>query len=153
MAKSFHDIINSGQIEVSHKGEDVTLELPEVLKELKGILMDKESLLIWMKENEIELGVIHAGIQKIIIDSRAKARPSIDTKTGATKSIIDEKEKAQERMDDLIIKATLPPGSSTNPLKAAVKALKNLGMDLDTVIGILGDKFDPTEVKEMFNSL
>jgi len=116
MAKSFHDIIKAGKFEVKHGSNYATLDIPEVLQELDGILMDKELLLAWMYENDIEVGVIHAGIQKIIIDARAKARPKVNSKTGETLNILDDLVNSQARIDAFEIKPTLPPGSSKKPV-------------------------------------
>lgn len=162
MAKSFHTIINEGTLEVDHKGETVTLELPDVLKDLKGILMDKDALAEWIETYEIELGVYHAAIQKIIIDVRAKARPSTDTKTGVSKSIIDEKINAQKRVDDVTIKPTLPPGSSTpkafskgeeSALTMAIESLQAIPMDDQTIVDTLGTKFDKAKVQAVIDNL
>ena len=153
MAKSFHTILGEGTLEVDHRGETVTLELPGWLAEAKDVLLDEAKLKAWAEENEILHGLLHAGIQKTLIDMRAKARPGTNAKTGETKSIIDDKAAAQARLNDFVVKPTLPPGHSTNPLKKAVQALKALGMDLKTIQGVLTDKFDSAEIEAMFNSL
>lgn len=155
MAKSFHDIIKDGRIEVTHQGEEVTLELPAIFKELQGGLMDKEQLLFWMESNDVEMGVIHAGIQKLIIDLRAKARPSTDTKTGRSDSIVAGKDDAQARVDGFEIKPTLPPGSSTpkafgkgveQALRMSIEALQAVGMTDEVIKDTLGAKFDRAQV-------
>lgn len=162
MAKSFHTILNgNGSFEIDHQGETATLELPQVLKDLNGILMNKEALAEWIEVYEIELGVYHTAIQKIIIDVRAKARPAID-KDGNTKSIVTELESVQKRIDDFVIKPTLPPGSSTpkafgkgeeSALKAAIEALKMAAMTDETIVDILGVKFDQAKVQAVLDSL
>ena len=143
MAKSFHNIIAEGTIEVSHQGEDVTLNLPEWLKAANGLLEDEEKLLEWATEQEILLPALQSGIQKVIIDIRAAARPNIDTKTGATKSIKADIENAQERIDNFVWKAVPKPGTKTkksdaelladmlaNPSQEVLAILKAKGIEL-----------------------
>ena len=152
MAKSFHDIIKAGKLEVDHKGETIIVDVPNWLAESSGILMDSVELTKWATEHEIIHGLLHAGIQKTLIDLRAKARPITD-KEGNSDSILDDQANAQLRIDCFVVKPTPPPGSSANPLKMAVKGLKGTGMDLPTIVGILTDKFSESEVTEIFNSL
>ena len=132
MAKSFHSILKEKVIEVKHVGDEIKLNLPEWLTECSEFLMDEEKMLAWAKDNELLLGLIHNGIQKTIIDLRAKARPSIKTvkdisdydkekmeeqgyifdRGTVTKRITHDKEKAQERIDNFILKPTPAPGAS-----------------------------------------
>jgi len=158
MAKSFHNIISEGTLEVNHQGEDVVLDLPEWLKESKGILMDSELLVAWANEHEIIHGLLHAGIQKTIIDMRAKARPNVDIKSGKSDSIVSDKDGAQDRIDDFVVKPTLPPGSSTpkafskgeeSALKMSIEAMQEIGMDNEAIVTALSTKFDIAKIRHI----
>ncbi|MCP3683276.1 MAG: hypothetical protein GY861_11360 [bacterium] len=162
MAKSFHDIIKGGKLDVDHKGESVTLELPEWLKESTDYLMDSELLTQWAEEHEIIHGLLHAGIQKTIIDLRAKARPSTNSKTGETKSIIDDLVNAQQRVNNFVVEPTKPPGHSKgktflkgeeSALTSAIEALRIAGMDDDFILTTLGAKFDTVKVQMVLKGL
>jgi len=155
MAKSFHEIIKTGKLEVDHKGETIVLELPGWLTEAKDILMDSEMLTVWATEHEIIHGLLHAGIQKTIIDLRAKARPATD-KDGISASILDDQLNAQLRVDGFVVKPTLPPGSG--PLKAFAKGVESvLTSSIETLLGFgipeedivekLGINFDKSQVR------
>jgi len=162
MAKSFHTIISEGTLEVDHKGETEVFELPSWLAETSGILMDSEKLTDWAIENEIIHGLLHAGIQKVIIDIRAKCRPGTDVKSGLTKSIVAEKIACQERIDGFVVKPTLPPGSSTPKafgkgveaaLVMSIEAMQGAGMSDDVILGALSSKFDRAQVQSVLDSL
>ncbi len=142
MAKSFHTILAEGTIEVLHRGQAVNLELPEWLTDAKDCLMDESALLEWAKEHEILHGLIHSGIQQEIIRIRAAARPSVNTKTDESKSIIDEQDNAQDRVNEYVCKPTLPPGSTDNKAvskaieaerKKMIAAMTAAGIDNDTI--------------------
>ena len=77
MAKSFHTIIDDGFFEVDHKGDLVTLALPEMFQEIKGLTEDKTKLVEWIERNDIVLQVIQCAIQKRFIELRAIARPTV----------------------------------------------------------------------------
>ena len=129
MAKSFHNILDDGKIEVSHRGEDVTLTLPAWLTEASPVLMDEELLVEWAKENEVLHGLIHSGIQQEIIRLRAVARPPVDTKTDTSLSIILDKENAQDRMNEYVCKPTLPPGQASNKKVSEAIAIERTKME------------------------
>jgi len=154
MAKSFHTIISEGTLEVDHKGETLTLTLPNWLTEAKNILMDSEMLTLWATEHEIIHGLLHAGIQKTIIDLRAKARPVTD-KDGISASILDDQH-AQLRVDGFVVKPTLPPGSG--PLKefakgvqsvltSSIETLLGFGIPEDQIVDNLGTNFDKAQIR------
>lgn len=134
MAKSFHNIIKEGTFEVLHQGNEVTLNLPEWLTEAANQLNNEDDLLIWAQDNEILHGLLHMALQQLIIALRAKARPQvkaysspdkitektedgwiIDTvKCEVTKSIIADKNNAQIRIDDFVLKPVPAPGTVSN---------------------------------------
>ena len=102
--------------------------------------MDEQALTKWAQENEIIHGLLHAGIQKTIIDMRAKARPTVNVKTGETKSIVKEKAAAQEALNDFVVKPTPKPGTSSKALTVD-KALE------------LAEKLSPEKLAEMLAKL
>jgi hypothetical protein len=162
MAKSFHTILVERTLEVDHKGETVILDLPSWLSDAKEVLMDKDGLVSWAQENEIIHGLLHAGIQKTLIDLRAKARPSTNTKTGESKSILDDRRQAQERIEEFVVRPVPVPGQGKtkafgkgeeSALKAAIEALKMAGMDDGKIVDILGEKFDARKVQQVIAGL
>lgn len=140
MAKSFHSIISSGDIEVMHKGEEVALKLPAWLIAADGKLEDEAQLLKWAQEQEVLLPALQSAIQKVIIEIRASARPA-DSEDKPI-SIISDIIAAQERVDNFVWKATPKPGQSkavlaTDALKkqkaSMITAMKELGIDEDLI--------------------
>jgi len=155
MSKSFHEIIKTGKLEVDHKGETIVLDLPTWLTKAKDSLMDSEMLTLWATEHEIIHGLLHAGIQKTIIDLRAKARPVTD-KDGISASILDDQLNAQLRVDGFVVKPTLPPGSG--PLKefakgvqsvltSSIETLLGFGIPEDQIVDNLGTNFDKAQIR------
>ena len=146
MAKSMYDIIESGSLEVDHKGETVDIELPGWVKELSGKLEDEEALQMWATEHEIFLPIFHYFIKQLLIALRAQARPQakmykdlavfktalttidkseyhISENTGElSKRISCDMEDAQTRVDEFVCKPTARPGTGT--AKAAEKIKK-----------------------------
>lgn len=163
MAKSFHTILVEGKLEVDHKGQTVVLELPSWLGEAKDVLMDEAKLKEWAEKNEVMHGLLHAGIQKTIIDMRAKARPGTNAKTGESKSILDDQEGAQKRLDEFKVTPTPPPGQGgkgkafgkgeESALTAAIEALKMAGIADEQVVLILGAKFALEKVRRVLDGL
>ena len=142
-----YDIIESGSLEVDHKGETVNIELPDWVKELSGKLEDEEALQVWATEHEIFLPIFHYFIKQLLIALRAQARPQakmykdlavfktaltaierraeyhINEDTGElSKRISCDIEDAQTRVDEFVCKPTARPG--TGNAKAAEKIKK-----------------------------
>jgi len=99
--------------------------------------------------------LLHAGIQKTIIDLRAKARPVTD-KDGISASILDDQLNAQLRVDGFVVKPTLPPGSG--PLKefakgvqsvltSSIETLLGFGIPEDQIVDNLGTNFDKAQIR------
>jgi hypothetical protein len=149
MAKSFYNIISSGKLEVNHKGNDVELELPSWLKEVNGKLEDEQALLAWAQEYEVLHGLMHFGIQQVIIALRSAARPQVKIfrdveKAKAfmagiedidnwhvskgqdefSKNILVDSKEAQKRVDGFVLKMVPKPGESK--AGATIKAEKNV---------------------------
>ncbi len=136
MAKSFHNIIKDGTFVVSHRGEDVTLTLPEWLSEAKDKLDDEKALTEWAKDNGVLHALLHAGIQQLIINLRAIARPPVNIKTDESLSIIVNIIAAQERINEYIFKPVAKPGQAS-----VTKIAKHLeGMTKEQVLELLATK-------------
>ena len=145
MAKSFYNILEEGKLEVNHKGNDVVFDLPSWLSEADGKLEDEAALLEWAKEYEVLHGLMHFGLQQLIIALRSAARPQVKvfrdvdkakafmatikdvenwhvnkSQDEFSKSIIADSEEAQDRIDGFSLKAVPKPGESK--AKAKVKA-------------------------------
>lgn len=143
MAKSFHIIISDGTIAVKHtpaklnnsgvlkreKTEEVVLDLPEWLTASNGLLDNEDGLLSWAQEHEILLPLLQNGLQKTMIDIRAKARPKVD-KNDETISIIEDIDNAQERVDNFIMKVTPKPGTSKTKAAEIALRLQSNSMEL-----------------------
>jgi len=134
MAQSIHTIIKTGKFEVKHQHEEVMLNIPQYLIINSDVMMDEDKLLQWAMDNEILHGLLHKGIKQLIIDLRATARPQVKlysspdkikereedgfridkTKCEVTRSIIKDADKAQDRIDNYIIKPLPIPGTTTN---------------------------------------
>ena len=162
MAKSFYTIIDEQEIEVLHQGEQVVLDLPSWIKEAKGLLEDEEELLKWAKDHGILHGLLHSGIQHEIIAIRAIARPSINAKTGATKSILADRDKAQDRVSKYVCKAVPKPGTSAgSKAKQAeytayvnmAKAMASTGLDEATIKKALASTCDTLTVAKIMNEI
>ena len=99
---SFHNIIENGLIDISHRGETANFEIADWHKKLKGILFDEEALIAWAREYEIVIPVFHYFVQQLHIAIRATSRPKM-------KNLIDmsiprasgEKEKIAEALKKL----------------------------------------------------
>ena len=149
MAKSFHTILKEGTIDVNHKGEDVTFDLPTWLTSAMDLLEDEQKLLAWAQTHEVLHGLMHFGIQQLIIALRAAARPTVkvfkdvDKAKAFMATIKDpslwhintsqdefskvmsaelEKVEAQKRIDEFVLKAVPKPGTSKAAVAAAVAA-------------------------------
>ena len=160
MAKSFHEIIKDGTFEVKHDSEYATFDLPEVLADLQGRLMDVALLDEWADKHGIKLAVYHSAIQKAIIDARAKGRPGELKKVW--QSMLADLDGAQDRIDRFEMKPTLPPGSGTpkafgkgelSALTMSIEALQAASMDNGTILGILGAKFDKVKIQTVLDTL
>ena len=137
--------MKEGQLEINHKGNDVTFDLPEWLQEASDVLEDEQALLTWAQDNEVLHGLMHFGIQQLIIALRSAARPqvkvfkdvdkakaflaSIENKAlwhinasqdefSKVMSVKSEQEAAQQRIDDFVLKPVPKPGTSQSASKA-----------------------------------
>jgi len=139
MAKSFYNIIEEGSISVSHRGEDVTLQLPSWLCDADGLLEDANALLEWANENKIVHALLHSGIQQMIIQMRAVARPKVNVKTDESLSIISDRENAQKRLYEFEMKPVAKPGQRKDTMTEddMFKALKAAGYTVEEIIAKL----------------
>jgi len=148
MAKSFHDILKTGKIDVLHNGDEITLELPEWLAEAAEHLMNEDALLQWAKDNEVLHGLLHSGIKQEIIMLRAAARPKDIADPSGLKgdmvkvSIVEDADGAQTRVDNYVCKPTPAPGAVSNKkVSAAIElerkkmavAMKAAGIEDDVI--------------------
>ena len=149
MAKSFYTILKEKVLDVNHKGDDVIFDLPDWLIAAVDHLEDEKALLTWAQEYEVLHGLMHFGIQQLIIALRRVARPQVKIFKDVNKaraflagienqddwhinksqdefsmSMIVDKLNAQKRIDDFELKAIPKPGESQ--AKATVKAEQNV---------------------------
>jgi len=153
MAKSIFTTINEKEFLIRHEANEATFNLPEYLKDLTiEILEDEEKLLTWTQDYEILHGLLHYGLQELIIKLRQTARPPVkletDTETGKEinvgKSIIEDKIAAQQRINDFVIKPLKKPGSSA--ANKVTEALEKQQKKMRTVLKSLGKSDDEIEV-------
>ena len=157
MAKSFHFIIDDGNFEVNHKGNDVILDLPEWLKDAKGKLNSLRDLTRWAVKNGILLALLHAGIQQLIIKLRAAARPDEDT------SILDDKDGAQARVNDFKFEAVPEPGTTGTASKVkkaenaaivkSINAMRTCKIPDDQIKSVLSAEFTRGQIALAFNEI
>ena len=114
MAQSIFEIVESGKFDVTHKGNEVNLAIPQDLACTAQVFESEEALLTYCNEKKLVHTMLQKGFKQAIIDSRAVARPDEDTSINAD----GEKEKAQERLDKLEFKPMTKPGSGTKVTKA-----------------------------------
>lgn len=101
MAKRIEQIMAEGEVEVSHKGEEVTLDLPEWFTASESFFTE-QALLDHCINHGILLATLQKGFEQHLIDLRAKARPqAIRPEKGADpvdQSIVKDKDGAQQRI-------------------------------------------------------
>ena len=162
MAKSFYTILEEGTIEVNHRGEDVTLNLPEWIKAAAPALESESDLLEWAQEYEVLHGLLHSGLQQEIIRLRAAARPAVNVKDDTSLSIIADKANAQKRIDDYVCKIVQKPGTgASNKIKKAefeayvrmASAMKTSGVPTETIKTTLGNACDNVTVALILNEI
>lgn len=166
MAKSFYDIIEKSEegFEVTHRGYEVVLELPEWVTELAGTtderwLEDPDKIWAWAQRHGIELAFCHRAIAQMIIDLRAAARPS-DVK-GEPQNI--KADTAQKALDAYEFKPTKRPGAGAGGAKkikaqAELETIKKLaigmieqGMEDDAIKGIFAGQFERAVLSQALN--
>lgn len=136
MAKSIHTTIKEDRLEVSHQGEDISLETPDWFRQFDEMMDDEEKLLHVARQEGVLHGLLHAGLQQAVIGMRAAARP---VKDGVTWTTEGEADRAQKRLDAYRPKPVPVPGAKkpVSP-EAAIAALKAAGLDREAIIALLG---------------
>jgi hypothetical protein len=174
MAKSFHTIIDEGVFEVDHKGDLVTLDLPDLFLEIKGLTEDKKALMAWVAKHNLELPVIQCAIQKRIIELRAIARPTVkkykdkENFDSAMKKIVDPEnwnidpknlelslkitadDKCQDRLDKAEWTKVDRPGSGT---KENVKKETEINTVKEAIKPWLAMGKTSDEIKEIYGAV
>ena len=109
MAKSIYTITDKKEIDVLHKGGEITLKLPSIFDDFTTI-DDKEELLEWAESHDLLQQLMQAGLRDWIIKIRAIARPDEDTRFSDEGEAI----KAQDRIDKMKFKLMTRPGSGVS---------------------------------------
>lgn len=152
MAKSFYNIIKEGKIKVTHGQNNVTLDLPTWLQEAKDCLENEDGLVAWARSNGVMHGLLHAGIQQVIIQMRAAARPDENT------NIIKDRNGAQERLDNYKCTPVRRPGTGSTQAEFNVhvkmaQAMADSGLDKDTIEEILAKNCDRIMIAKIMNAV
>jgi hypothetical protein len=74
---NIHEQIKKGSLEVMHQGYAATFSMPEWMKQLgdSGVLQDSEIIIKVLKDNDLLLGFLHAGLKECLVGLRAHIRP------------------------------------------------------------------------------
>ena len=142
MAQSIFEIVESGKFDVTHKGNEVNLTIPQDLACTAQVFESEELLYSYCNENGLVHAMLQKGFKQAIIDSRAVARPDEDTSISAD----GEKEKAQARLDKLEFKPMTKPGSGGTAVTKAVQSkiaeiynkMRATGMTDEEIEALLG---------------
>jgi len=162
MAQSLFEIIESGNIEVNHNGDDVTFAIPKWLYEAKGKLENEVDLEIWAKDNKILHALLHAGLADTIIGLRAAIRPA-DKKVGEDKvkvSLIKDETNAQKRANEFKITPKTRPGTGggvktkaeIDTLTKVCQAMREAGLDNETIHKMQDPVFGKAKVALALNN-
>ena len=129
MAQSIRQQLNSGKVEVQHKGQHATFDLPDWMHMSDSTLDNEPELLEHLRAHNIDLvALIHAGLDSNVIKVRAKARPSEDD---ATLDTATNRAKAREHMPSRLTK----PGQTTEKKAAgAIQALLDQGWSMEQIM-------------------
>ncbi len=149
MAKSIYTTLNEiNNFEITHGANTANFTLPSYLEGVRDILEDEEALIKWAMDHEIMHGLLHYGLQELLIKLRAVARPAAkyekNSNVNIGLTINADKEAAQERINNFVIKPLKRPGTGgtqTTKLKAEkeklVKVLKSMGKTDEEINNIL----------------
>lgn len=124
MAKSIHTTISEEAIEVMHDGETYMFTMPSWVLEFSDVMGDEDGLVEVARRHKCLHGLLHAGLQQLIINIRAKGRPA--DKKGETQPM--DTDAGQERIDSYRMKPVPVPGAirAITPDKA-IQSLKAAG--------------------------
>lgn len=144
------------EFDVQHEANTESFTLPSYLEGVGDILEDEDALVKWAQDHEIIHGLLHYGLQEMIIKLRQVARPPVkmefDKDLGKEvnigKTINADKEDAQERINDFVIKPIKRPGTGGTKI---TKALNEQKAKMRTVLEGLGKSED--EINELLSQL
>ena len=124
MAKSIHNTIKETTIDIQHAGQDYTFDMPGWVNDFSTHMDDVDGLVEVARKHDCLHGLLHAGLQQLIINIRAKGRPA--DKKGQTQPM--DVEAGQDRIDNYRMKPVPVPGAAKaiTPDKA-IAALKRAG--------------------------
>lgn len=148
MAKSLHTTMDEGTLDIVHQGEEVTVNIPDWILELRGHLFDKDHILAWLEEYDLVVPVTHYFIKELWIALRAKGRPVVkffkdpdayekekaelrhtglynfnDKDMSISLSLIKDKENAQKRINEFVLEPIEIPGQAvSDKVSKAVQA-------------------------------
>ena len=126
MAEKVEQIMDRGNMVVTHRGDEVTLDTPEWFNVPPETWFDEEKLVSWCRDKGILHATLHKGFEQHVIDLRAKARPAdlkpIEKGEKPRPQKI-EQDAAQERVSGYKPEPRTP---GPDPVKQAADILKGL---------------------------
>ena len=141
MAKSIHTTISDTTIEIDHDGGTYTFDTPNWVNEFSEVMDDEEGIVAVARKHEILHGLLHAGLQQLVINIRAKGRPGLIK--GVTQPM--DQQAGQDRIDAYMPRPVPVPGTSKKieltPEQAADQLRRDIAsgkIDKDEVLRKLG---------------
>lgn len=130
MAKSIHTTISEKTIEIDHDGGTYTFDTPGWVTDFSEVMHDGELIADVARKHECLHGLLHAGLQQLVINIRSKGRPA--PKKGIVQPM--DEEAGQERIDAYIMKPVPVPGTP-KPITedVAIAALRAAGFTDDAI--------------------
>lgn len=135
MAKSIHKTIREAVIEIHHDGTDYVFDVPGWVNEFSEVMSDEAGLVAVARKHECLHGLLHAGLQQLVINIRQKGRPA-DKKSVTQPMDVDA---GQNRIDAYRMKPVPVPGAA-KPIQPddALRALLDSGMTKEELLEKLG---------------
>lgn len=140
MAEKLEVTLSRGTAVVSHRGDEVTVDLPEWLNIPQETFFSEAQLYNHCVEHGILLATLQEGFAQHLINVRAKARPADlppEEKGGASIPQRITSDGAQERVDGFK-PAPREPSEQANP-KKAIEKLKKMGFTKAQILEMLED--------------
>lgn len=142
MAKSIHTTIGETTIEIQHGTQGTfTFDMPEWVNDFSEVMGDGELIADVARKHGCLHGLLHAGLQQLVINIRSKGRPA-DVKGETQPMDVDA---GQDRIDAYVMKPVPIPGTSKvkelTPEQAADQLRRDIAsgkIDKDDVLRQLG---------------
>lgn len=115
MAERIEAVMARGNMEVTHEGETITVDLPQWFRVPEDVWYSEEALIEWCRDHGILLANLHKGFEQTLIKLRAVARPADkppEEKGGNPIKQKIEQSAAQDRVFEFRLKPRQRPAES-----------------------------------------